>query len=106
MDRKDQIINERSKTRLKKEVKKRILTTMIGSLSSIEKFFGFLWGEGSEGEPTAEQLQMRELFEELRTEILDKGNNQIRNTEAEIQNYDVTWNKYHINLPLKKPNSN
>jgi hypothetical protein len=102
MDRKQDIINERSKTRLKKEVKKRIQTTMIGSISSIEKFFGFLWGEESDDELTKEQARMRDIFEEMRTEILDKGNSQIRSTDSEIENYDVVWNMYHINLPIKR----
>ena len=101
-NRKQEIINERSKTRLKKEIKKRIQTTMIGSLSSVEKYFGFLWGENSDAELTKEQMRMREIFEEMRTEILDKGNSQIRNSDSEIENYDVVWNKYHINLPIKK----
>lgn len=102
MDRKKEILNERSTNRLKKEIKKRIQTTMIGSLSSVEKYFGFLWGEDSDSEPTAKQEQMREIFEEMRTEILDKGNTQIRNADAEIETYDVTWNKYHINLPIRR----
>ena len=51
MDRKKEILNERSTNRLKKEIKKRIQTTMIGSLSSVEKYFGFLWGEDSDSEP-------------------------------------------------------
>ena len=101
-NRKQEIINERSKTRLKKEIKKRIQTTMIGSLSSVEKYFGFLWGENLDAELTKEQMRMREIFEEMRTEILDKGNSQIRNSDSEIENYDVVWNKYHINLPIKK----
>ena len=102
MDRKKEILNERSTNRLKKEIKKRIQTTMIGSLSSVEKYFGFLWGEDSDSEPTAKQEQMREIFEEMRTEILDKGNTQIRNADAEIETYDVTCNKYHINLPIRR----
>ena len=102
MDRKKEILNERSTNRLKKEIKKRIQTTMIGSLSSVEKYFGFLWGEDSDSEPTAKQEQMREIFEEMRTEILDKGNTQIRNADAEIETYYVTWNKYHINLPIRR----
>jgi hypothetical protein len=102
MDRKQDIIDERSKTRLKKEMKKRVQTTMIGSLSSIEKYFGFLWGEGSENELTKDQLRMRDIFEEMRTEILDKGNAQIRSADLEVENYDVTWNKYHINLPIRR----
>ena len=102
MDRKKDILNERSKTRLKKEIKKKIQTTMIGSLSSIEKYFGFLWGEESDGELTKDQIRMRDIFEDMRTEILDKGNIQIRNADAEIESYDVTWNKYQMNLPIKK----
>lgn len=38
------ILEQRSKLRLKKDVKKKIETTMIGSLASIEKFFGSFWG--------------------------------------------------------------
>lgn len=102
MDRKKDLLNERSKTRLKKEVKKRIQTTMIGALSSIEKHFGFLWGEESDDELTKDQERMRDIFEDMRTEILDKGNTQLRNVDSEIENYDVTWNKYHINLPIKR----
>lgn len=102
MDRKQDIFNERSKTRLKKEIKKKIQTTMIGSLSSIEKYFGFLWGEESDDELTKDQIRMRDIFEDMRTEILDKGNIQIRNADAEIESYDVTWNKYQMNLPIKK----
>lgn len=101
-NRKQNIINERSKSRLQKEIKKRIQTTMIGSLSSMEKFFGFLWGEESDEELSREQEHMRELFDEMRTEILDKGNSQIRHAESEVENYEITWNKYHINLPIKK----
>jgi hypothetical protein len=96
------IIDERSKHRLKKEIKKKIQTTMIGSLSSIERYFGFLWGEDSEEELTKDQERMRDIFEDLRTEILDKGNIQIRNADAEIDSYDVSWNKYHINLPIRR----
>jgi len=100
-EKKKQILNERSKTRLKKECKKRIQTTMIGALSSVEKFFGNSWGDGISN-PTHEQIKMRDIFEELRTEILDKGNNQIRLLEAEIENYEVIWSKYHINLPIQR----
>lgn len=100
------ILNERSKTRLKKEIRKRIQTTMIGALSSIEKFMGSLWDWEQNTDPnyipTKEQIRAKEIFEEMRTEILDKGNNQIRNAESEIDTYDVIWNKYHINLPIKK----
>jgi len=100
MDRKS-ILEQRSKIRLKKDVKKKIETTMIGALASVEKYFGSLWG-GDTPNPTPEQARIKEVYEELRSEILDKGNTQIRNSESEIENYDVTWNKYHINIPIQR----
>jgi|TARA_R100000008_G_C3513187_1_gene129926 hypothetical protein len=100
MDRKS-ILEQRSKIRLKKDIKKKIETTMIGALASVEKYFGSLWGFDAPN-PTQEQAQMKEVFEELRSEILDKGNAQIRNAESEVENYDVTWNKYHINIPIQR----
>jgi len=100
-NRKRDILNERSKIRLKKEARKKIQTTMIGSLSSMEKFFFFFFGEDSD-DLTQDQMRMRDIFEDMRTEILDKGNIQIRNMDSEIETYDVIWNKYHINLPIKK----
>ena len=40
---KDKFKND-SKERLSKILKKKVETTMIGALSSIEEHFGFLWG--------------------------------------------------------------
>ena len=99
MDKKT-VLEQRSKLRLKKDIKKKIETTMIGALASIEKFLGFLWGH-DDSEPTPEQERLKEIYEELRSEILDKGNTQIRNSEAEVESYDVTWNKYHYNIPVQ-----
>ena len=88
---------ELSKDRLLSAATKKIQTTMIGSLSTIESHFGFLW----EGENlTPEQKQLKNIFEDLRSEILDRGNTQIRNLEQEFLNYDITWKKYTINLPF------
>ena len=89
---------EISKERLLNTAKKKIQTTMIGSLSTIEKHFSFLWDVDN---PTMEQEQLKNLFEDLRSEILDRGNTQIRNLENEFSNYEVTWKKYNINLPFK-----
>ena len=88
---------ELSKDRLLSAAKKKVQTTMIGSLSSIEKYFGFLWDVEN---PTAEQSQLKDFFEDLRSEILDRGNTQIRNLENEFLNYEITWKKYSINLPF------
>ena len=97
----DQKYNELSKDRLYQISKKKIQTTMIGALSSLEANFGFLWGIGEpDDEITPEQLALKEIFEQVRSEILDRGNTQIRNLEAEISNYDINWKRYTINLPV------
>jgi len=88
---------ELSRDRLLDAAKKKVQTTMIGSLSSVENHFGFLWESDN---PTPEQKQLRNIFEDLRSEILDRGNTQIRNLENEFQNYDINWKKYTINLPF------
>ena len=97
---KEQRYKDSSKDRLQKIASKKIQTTMIGALSSIEKHLGFLWSHDQDGELTSEQEEMRELYEEIRSEILDKGNHQIRNLETELSQYDITWLRYQISLPV------
>ena len=98
---KDSKYKEDSKDRLLKIAKKKVQTTMIGALSTIEKHFGFLWGYEEEDNLTDEQKHMRDIFEEARSEILDKGNSQMRNLEAEFAQYDVKWLRYSMTLPVK-----
>ena len=92
---------EVSKDRLLKISKKKIQTTMIGALSTVEKHFGFLWGHESGEALTPEQEHVKQLFDEVRSEILDRGNNQARNLEAEFNNYEINWLRYQITLPVK-----
>jgi hypothetical protein len=93
-----------SKERLSKIIKKKIETTMIGALSSVEAHFGFLWGQ-EHSEPLSEQEEMmKEIFQKIRSEVLDKGNNQIRNMDAEFSQYDIEWKKYSLVLPVKQGN--
>tara|TARA_Y100000310_G_C20232103_1_gene600718 strand:- start:136 stop:510 length:375 start_codon:yes stop_codon:yes gene_type:complete len=89
-----------SKERLLKIGKKKIQTTMIGALSTLEKRFGFLWGQDQDKDLTPEQEHMKELYEEIRSEILDRGNNQMRNLEAEFVQYDIKWLRYTVKLPV------
>lgn len=74
---------------------------MIGALDSIEKSFGFLW-QTTEGDMSAEQQELKKIFESTRSEILDRGNTQMRNLQTEFINYDITWKKYSLNLPVVK----
>ena len=89
-----------SKDRLSKILRKKIETTMIGALSSIEDKFGFLWGNGQEEPLTDEQEIMKDLYNTVRSEILDRGNNQARNIDAELGQYEVEWKKYSMTIPV------
>lgn len=91
-----------SKDRLSKILKKKIQTTMIGALSTIEENFGFLW-ETKDGQLTKEQEMMKSLYNKVRSEILDKGNNQARNIDAELSQYEVEWLRYSMKIPVISP---
>ena len=95
-----------SKDRLAKILRKKIETTMIGALSSVEEHLGFLWKNEDGSQLTEEQTIMRDVYNRIRSEILDKGNNQARNVDAELAQYEVEWLKYSIELPVisKKEN--
>lgn len=83
---------EESKTRLSKIMKKKIETTMVGALSSIEDHLGHLF-EVDGG--------IKDLYDIIRSEILDKGNAQARNVDAELNQYEVEWKKYQMEIPMK-----
>ncbi len=86
-----------SKERLKKIARKKIQTTMIGALDTVEQNLGFLW----EGD-TQQAKQLKEIYDVVRQEILDRGNDQIRNLDNELNQYDVEWLRYHLTLPVKR----
>jgi hypothetical protein len=81
-----------SKDRLKKIAHKKIQTTMIGALDSVEKHLGFLWEDDN---------KMRAIYEIVRQEILDRGNDQIRNLDSELEQYDVEWLRYNMVLKVQ-----
>jgi len=88
-----------SKERLSKILKKKIQTTMIGALSSIEENLGFLWNSDN-GQLTKEQESMKNIYNKIRSDILDRGNNQARNIDAELAQYEVEWLRYSIKMPV------
>jgi hypothetical protein len=99
------IKEERSKAQslesLKYRVSSRIKTTMIGAISSIENHFGYLWGHGNEN-LNESQSRLKFIFEELRKEILDKGNNQLRGLDSDLLNYEVNKKEIKIVLPIRR----
>lgn len=90
---------------LKQRIGARIKTTMIGAISSIEDHFGSLWGHGNEN-LTEDQKRLKFIFEELRKEILDKGNNQLRGIDSDLLNYDINKKEIKIVLPIRRGKEN
>ena len=91
---------ESSKERLTKIINTKMRTVMIGALASMEANFGFLWGHGEKRKLTQEEEEMRQIYEKVRKEILDKGNTQSRNLSTEIEQYNIEWLRYNLNLPV------
>ena len=92
-----------SKNRLMKNIEKKFKTAMIGSLARCEEKFGFLWGYGLElNKLTKEQQRFQIIWENLRTEILNHCNGQLRAAIEEIMQYNITWNQYKTNFIVKK----
>jgi len=69
-------------------MRKRIMTTMIGGLASLEEY---------------KLLFEEEEYEQLRKDILDKGHFQIRELERDIDNFDVKFKTVYF-MPLRRNN--
>jgi hypothetical protein len=83
----------KSRKLLEENACKKIKTTMIGALSSIEEHL--------------EQFivmddDLRNAFLRAREDILNKGNKQINNMKKELDNYEISWKRYHMVLPMSK----
>lgn len=83
------------KARLSKIMQKKVITTTIGALSSAEQHFGHLWADD-----TPEGRAMYEAYQRFRSEVLDKGNAQARNIDVELNQYDIKWLRYNMQLPF------
>ena len=94
--------------------KQKILTTSIGALYAMEKQLGLLWGwvDTPDGESrkyvelTEEQLEFKQMYEKVRAEILDNGNDQMKIMLEDFSDYDIKRKKHKINLPVVNRNKN
>lgn len=92
---------EQSRERLKKNIASKIRTVMIGNLARLENRLGHLWGQGRPSSSLSErEMAMQAIKEELRTDILNHGNNLLRAAMSEIDQYHVEWvrNQYYISV--------
>lgn len=110
LESKNQRYLEQSKERLLKIIKKKIQTSFIGSLDIFEQNFGYLWGYNKETKTTnprtIEERRFKELWDLVRTRVLDNGNSQLRAAETEISNHVVSWQRYHIDFIIKTEDFN
>lgn len=86
---------------LKSLMQNRIKTTMVGAISSIEKYLGFLFAQNEERELTPEEQEIKDIFLDLRKDILDKGNTEIRKLDEDFKKFNITRKVYQIKLPVK-----
>jgi hypothetical protein len=85
---KDKKYLDMSNKRLQEFCRKKITTTMIGSLDIVEKNLGSL----------LDDIDIREKFDLIRQQILDNGNKQIRSLDKEFTNYEIELLRYHVTL--------
>lgn len=92
-----------SKSQLTRHLETKFRTTMIGALASFEECFGELWGHGKESSAlTDEQKVWKERWELARTEVLNKGNNQLRAAKEEVSQYTIRFNKFETKFIIQK----
>lgn len=97
--------NESSQKRLFKILEKKLQTSFIGALSQFEEAFGALWGKNKDdSELTQDERQALILWNEVRTNILNNGNNQIRAVYNELNQYTISWNRHRQEFNSKKVN--
>ena len=85
------------------DVEKRLKTVMIGSISRFENSFGYLWNYG--GDVDTEQHDLfRRKWDDLRNDLLNHGNNQIRIAVDSMYDFfekKTNKYKYSYNFSLK-----
>lgn len=88
---------------LLKEIEKRCQTLMIGSISRFEKAFGYLWNHG-DNPNTKQEADCLEKWKNLRHDLLNHGNNQIRLALDELDAFFYDNNKYKYNYKFNIKN--
>jgi ribosome maturation protein Sdo1 len=69
-------------------MRKRIMTTMIGALASLEEY---------------KDIFEEEEYEQLRTDILDKGHFQIKGLERDLDDFEIKFKTVYF-MPLRRDN--
>jgi hypothetical protein len=90
---------------LKGQLSKRFKTTIIGLIATMEDYFGKYWGHDKyEDELTDQEKRIKEIWDDARTEMLDKGNDQMRGALGDVDHCNVTKKKYNYNFKVRGSN--
>ena len=73
-------------------IERRFKTTIIGSLARVEDHLGFVWGHDQDM-ISIDQSDNRQIWQDLREDILDHGNYQLRATLTDIRKFIQDYNK-------------
>ena len=104
---KDKLIAQGSKKRLKTITDRKFNTCFIFPLSEFETVFGSIWGHGLlDEELTIEQKMNKAKWDQVRMNILNKGNAQRRALQTEIDLYDMRFERYHMEIRPKGASNN
>ena len=89
-----------SQDRLKKIANKKFRTCFISALAEFENTFGFeLWGHNVPADKiTPEQKVNRVRWDQVRKNILDKGNTQSRALSMEIDLHRIQFEGYRLDF--------
>jgi len=91
--------------RLKKIITRKLQTSFIGAISEFELAFGDEWGHGlPEEQLTDIQKARRDKWEQVRTNILNRGNAQIRALDAELDLHSIQFVGYRTIFGGEKGN--
>jgi hypothetical protein len=91
-----------SKTMFLDKVETCMKTIMVGCLTAVENHFGEFWCHGERVDLTEEQIILKSIYDKLRKEMFDIGNQQIKNVKRESEDYKILRSKYSVNLPVIK----
>lgn len=87
---------------------KRLETTMIGALSRFENIFGYLWGQHKHYNETLtdKEIYFENLWQDVRNNILNHGNQQIRAMQNDMNKHsDTTLIKYNYKFKIDPNNT-
>ena len=97
--------SDKSKGKFADIVSKKFQTTFIGALSAFEKEFGHLWGNDKKpADRTPQEQEYYRRWQQVRTVVLNNGNNNARAVLNELRQYSMTWQGYSMDFHVGENN--